>query len=89
MVEYAGLAGSIAVPADFTPLYRRVMAEIREKIRTGEWPPGHRLPSTRDLATQYNVAPGTIREAVNRLLETGELRGHQGLGVFVEDAPMS
>lgn len=85
MVEYAGLAGSIAVPAEFTPLYRRVMAEIRDKIRTGEWPPGHRLPSTRDLAVQYDVAPGTIREAVNRLIELGELRGHQGLAVFVAD----
>jgi len=87
VIKSMGLAGSIAMPADFTPLYRQVMEEIRAKISSGEWPPGHRLPSTRDLAVQYDISPGTVREGVNRLLEAGDLRGHQGLGVFVAERP--
>jgi Transcriptional regulators len=70
----------------FEPHYRRIIADIRQRIASGEWPPGHKLPSTRELKEIYNVSStSTVRQAVMILLETGELRGHQGLGVFVAD----
>ncbi|HEU4541753.1 MAG TPA: GntR family transcriptional regulator [Jiangellaceae bacterium] len=65
------------------PYYRRIMNDIRRKIGSGEWPPGHELPSTRELADQYGVSVGTVRAAVDRLVEAGVLEGHQGLAVFV------
>jgi GntR family transcriptional regulator len=37
------------------------------------------------LAEQYDVSPGSVRQAITLLMETGELRGHQGLGVFVAE----
>lgn len=93
MVEYAGLPGStVTMPADFEPLYRRVIADIRHKIATGQLSPGDKLPSTQALLDEYrqrfNVrSPSTIRQAITILIETGELRGHQGLGVYVRDDP--
>jgi GntR family transcriptional regulator len=69
--------------AEFVPLYRQVMNDIRAKIASGEWPPDHRLPSTRELADHYGVSNGTVRAAVDRLLDAGVLRGHQGLAVYV------
>lgn len=86
MVELAGLAGSTTMPsADFVPLYQRVMNDINQKIEDGRWPPGHKLPSTVALAEEYDVSPGTVRDAVTRLTERGILRGHQGIGVFVAE----
>lgn len=71
--------------AEFIPLYQRVIDDIVHKIDSGILRPGDRLPSTREMAAEYVVSPGTIREAITRLLERGKLRGHQGLGVFVAE----
>lgn len=90
MIECVGLAGSTAtMPAQrFEPHYRRIIADIRTRIANGEWPPGHKLPSTRALAEMYEVgSQSTVRQAITIMIETGELYGHQGLGVFVADDP--
>lgn len=90
-MEYAGLPGStVTVPADFEPLYRRILADIRSKIATGQWPAGHKLPSTQELLEHYRTvldvrSASTIRQAITLMIETGELRGHQGRGVFVAE----
>lgn len=74
------------------PYYRRILADIRGRIAAGEWAPGERLPSTPELVTFYrvrinvpNLAAATVRHAVSLLIELGELRGQQGVGVFVSD----
>lgn len=79
--------------AQFTPLYRQIMNDIKAKIASGEWPPGHQVPSTRELADHYGdqlglgrpVSHGTVRAAVERLIEADWLRGHQGLAVYVKE----
>lgn len=67
----------------FTPMYRRIIADLKQQIDRGQLPPGRKLPSTRELAEHYGVSRGTVRDAINRLLDAGVLRGHMGLGVFV------
>jgi GntR family transcriptional regulator len=72
----------------FEPHYRRIISDIRDRITSGQWPAGSRLPSTRQLAEMYGDLYGvrsqsTVRQAITILIETGELSGHQGLGVFV------
>ncbi|MEU3455091.1 winged helix-turn-helix domain-containing protein [Micromonospora sp. NPDC006766] len=70
----------------FEPHYRRIIADVRGRIASGEWPPGHKLPSTKALTETYKVGSQSIvRQAITILIETGELYGHQGLGVFVAD----
>jgi GntR family transcriptional regulator len=75
------------MPTGFTPHYQRVIDAITDDIATGRLRPGDRLPSTAQLAEAYRFSPGTIRRAVDILLDRGVLRGHQGLGVFVADNP--
>lgn len=72
------------------PYYRRVIADIRARIASGEWPPGHKLPTNLELRDLYRVlfesptlANATVQQAITILKETNELRGQQGLGVFV------
>jgi GntR family transcriptional repressor for pyruvate dehydrogenase complex len=46
---------------------------------------GHRLPSEHELARQFNVGRGTIREAVKALTVVGFLRVEHGKGTFVAE----
>lgn len=76
------------------PYYRRVIADIRARIASGEWPPGHKLPTNLELRDLYRVlfdsptlANATVQQAITILKETNELRGQQGLGVFVAGTP--
>ena len=73
------------MPDTFEPHYRRIIRDVRARVASGELTPGTKLPSTRTLAEQYDVSPGSVRQAITILIETGELRGHQGLGVFVAE----
>jgi GntR family transcriptional regulator len=66
--------------------YRAIMDDIREKIASGEWPPGFKLPTSQQLAERYGVSPGTARRATDALQILGVLEGHQGVGVFVAEA---
>jgi DNA-binding GntR family transcriptional regulator len=68
--------------------YREQIAEkIRDKIRSGEWRPGQELPTTRELVAEFGVSKGTVEAAVDRLIATGWIRGHQGLRRYVADHP--
>jgi DNA-binding GntR family transcriptional regulator len=63
------------------------MEDIRRRIAAGELRPGDELPTTEALARQYDCGKTTVRSAVDRLIDAGDLRGHQGKGVFVADRP--
>lgn len=66
------------------PHLDRVLRVVREKISSKEWPPGHKLPTHKALAAELGVGMTTIRQAVLLLKTTGELEGHQGVGVYVK-----
>jgi DNA-binding GntR family transcriptional regulator len=69
--------------AEFVPLWRQVMEDIQTRISRGLLKPGDKLPSTREMADQYDTSPGTIRKAIDILIAMGVLRGHQGKGTYV------
>lgn len=58
-----------------TAPYQRVAAEIRRRIATGEWPPGHRLPSQALLAGELGVTIAEARRGMAVLRQAGELEG--------------
>ena len=41
--------GKAAPPA----LYQRIRADLEEKIVSGRWPPGHRIPFEHELVETY------------------------------------
>ncbi|MDG4834849.1 winged helix-turn-helix domain-containing protein [Solwaraspora sp. WMMD1047] len=69
------------------PVYRRIMRAIEADIASGELKPGDRVPSTAQLVEQYQCSAPTVRQALARLQERGVLQGHQGRGVYVNQAP--
>ncbi|MFD5572743.1 GntR family transcriptional regulator [Streptomyces cadmiisoli] len=65
--------------------YQRIVQDVRSKIRSGRWTGGTKLPSTRELADEYGVAPGTVQRALTELRTAGLIYSHQGRGSFVTE----
>jgi GntR family transcriptional regulator len=65
------------------PLHAQISAHFRQLILAGMLPNGNRIPPEGDLALQFQVARGTVRAAMSRLLEEGLIERAQGIGTFV------
>lgn len=64
------------------PLYEQVRNVLVERLRHGDWHPGDRLPTESVLAEELGVSLGTLRRAVELLVEEGALIRRQGAGTF-------
>ncbi|CAM3934895.1 FadR/GntR family transcriptional regulator [Bordetella tumulicola] len=64
-------------------LYRIIAGQIAGRIREGEFAPGDRLPSERDLAEHLQVSRASVREALIALELEGYVDVRVGTGVFV------
>jgi GntR family transcriptional regulator len=69
--------------ASRTPIYRQLIAQIREGVARGRLSPDQRLPSVRELSRQLVVNPNTIARVYTELEREGVLNTRPGLGVFV------
>ena len=65
------------------PYTRRIVDDLTAKIRSGEWAPGHKLPSISELAEAYRCSEMPVRTAIAELQGAGLIEGHQGVGNFV------
>jgi GntR family transcriptional regulator, histidine utilization repressor len=66
-----------------TPLYAEVKQYILARVRSGEWPPDHRIPSESELVEQLGVSRMTVNRALRELSLEGVLVRMQGRGSFV------
>ena len=62
---------------------QEAIERIRERIASGEWGPGTRLPREADLAQQLGLSRNSLREAVRALSLARVLEVRQGDGTFV------
>jgi GntR family transcriptional regulator len=65
------------------PIYRQLVAQIREAVARGRLKAEERLPSVRDLSRQLVVNPNTVARVYTELEREGILNTRPGLGVFV------
>lgn len=65
------------------PMHAQIAAGMRRSITEGIYPPGAKLPSTKSLAAEWEVAENTVRAAVDELRREGAVISMQGRGVFV------
>jgi GntR family transcriptional regulator len=70
-------------PPDRSPLYARIEAVLSERVASGAWSPGDRLPSEDELVAEFAVSRTTIRAAVQSLVLRGLLEIRRGRGTFV------
>jgi DNA-binding transcriptional regulator YhcF (GntR family) len=71
------------------PIYSQLIQQIKQGVVSGIFPPGERLPSVRDLATEAGVNPNTMQRALAELERDGLVYSQRTAGRFVtEDRDM-
>ncbi len=67
------------------PIYTQLIEQIKVGIVTGAFPPGERLPSVRDLATEAGVNPNTMQRALAELERDTLVFSQRTAGRFVTE----
>lgn len=71
------------------PIWVQLIEQLTRRIVSGEYPPGARVPSVRDLAAETGVNPNTMQRALSGLEERGLLVAQRSIGRFVtQDAAL-
>jgi len=70
-------------PKSSIPLYQQIVAYIKNKIATGEWPINSKLPPQRRLARLLEVNRSTLILALDDLIADGLLESKIGSGTWV------
>jgi GntR family transcriptional regulator len=65
------------------PVYRQIIDQVQAGIATGSLPPGHQLPTVRQVAVDLAINPNTVLRAYRELEIRGVLETQQGTGTFI------
>jgi GntR family transcriptional regulator len=65
------------------PVYRQIIDQVQAGIATGALPPGHQLPTVRQVAGDLAINPNTVLRAYRELEIRGVLETQQGTGTFI------
>ena len=66
------------------PASKQLFAQIQFAIASGQYPPAHRLPSTRQLAMITGLHRNTISKVYQQLEESGLVESIAGSGIYVK-----
>ncbi|MFJ8048921.1 GntR family transcriptional regulator [Streptomyces luteogriseus] len=73
VVTQESVAENVAVNGSRRPSPQEIADTLRERIRAGELKPGDRLPTQAELAEEFGVERGAVRQALRVLQEDGLL----------------
>jgi GntR family histidine utilization transcriptional repressor len=66
-------------------LHQRIRADIEQRILTGDWRPGQRIPAEHELMKEYRCARMTVNKAMASLADTGLIVRRKRAGSFVAE----
>lgn len=69
------------------PFYRQIFDQVVDRVRTGAFPAGYRLPPTRELARVLGTHRNTVVRAYEDLLSAGFVESTVGRGTFIAALP--
>jgi len=69
----------------FQPLYKQVYELLVERLVNNHWKPSEPLPSEFALADELGVSQGTVRKALNQMVDEQLLTRRQGKGTYVAE----
>ncbi len=64
-------------------LHERIVTDLRERITSGAWPSGHRIPFETEMAADFGVSRMTMNKALAQLAREGFLERRRKLGTVV------
>ncbi|MCP4753028.1 MAG: GntR family transcriptional regulator [Proteobacteria bacterium] len=67
------------------PLYGRIAKTVKNKIMSGHYERGSKLPSEENIGKELGVSRITIRQAFSQLEQEGWITRQRGKGTFVSD----
>ena len=70
---------------DRKSLSQQIEEEISCAIRSGDFPPGRKLPTELEMCGIFNVSRTAVREAIKRLNARGVVEVRKGSGVYVTE----
>ncbi|GAB3889555.1 GntR family transcriptional regulator [Spirosoma agri] len=70
---------------DKQAIYLQIADYVCEKILLGQWPPGDRIPSVRDLGVELEVNPNTVVRTYDFLQQKSIIFNKRGIGYFAAD----
>jgi DNA-binding LacI/PurR family transcriptional regulator len=65
----------------------RVLAAIKQRLRSGRWKPGAQLPTRTELIQTLKVSPVTLQKVIDELIRDGFVESRGRDGTFAADAP--
>lgn len=68
---------------DRLPLYQRLRDDMLVRISSGQWALDQAIPPEHELAAMHQVSVGTVRRAIDTLIEDRLLERKQGRGTYV------
>ena len=67
------------------PIYLQIIERIEQKLVTGEWRAGERVPAVRELAAEFGVNPNTMQRALAELERLELIRTQRTAGRTVTE----
>src|SRR5690606_12709385 len=64
-------------------LHQRILTDIQDRILSGEWPPGHRIPFEHELTAQYRCSRMTVSKVLTQLASARMIERRRKAGSFV------
>jgi len=71
------------------PAYLHIVQTLAERLNSGAYPAGSRLPSGSELCTEFGVSPMTVRRALSLLENQGLVIGVKGRGTFARSRDLA
>ena len=65
------------------PRHAEIRHDIEGRIRSGAWPPGHRVPSEHELMARYGCSRMTVHKALSGMAAAGLIVRKRRSGSFV------
>ena len=72
--------------SDKAPIYKQLVEQFEEAIRSGKLKPGEQVASMNDFASQMGISKETVKKTYGILREKGLLIPQQGKGFYVAEA---
>jgi GntR family transcriptional regulator len=83
MTEYNQLSEERLDMANYVPLYKQLAQILQQRIKTGIYSGGEKLPSERELSEIFKVSRITVTAAIQELEQNGLVIRKKGKGTFV------
>lgn len=64
-------------------IFLQIADTITDKVVSGEFPAGEKIPSVRELASEMGVNPNTIMRTYSELQAMNIIENQRGIGYFV------